>query len=632
MLFSYTPSRSTPPGAYVAPGNCFFLKTLPGLLAAVLLFCGSPAFGEDVHWIGGEGNWFAGTIGNLNWSTGSHPKYSNDNVFITNGGTAKITSNGSINDSYPAITVGGKPVTAGIGDTSTVILDSSGKLSGTSIRLGVFAGKTGVINVSDHSSLLANGSLYIGNTAGATGIVTLDSNSSISVGTELNIGHYGSGTLTLAGGSTASIPGYPFYATMYLARNPGSDGTLNILDSTFNYSTKTVHAATAANTSATICVQNNSTFTGGAMNLATAANTIGMLDINRSAVILSGSLNAGTGPGTADNPSEVAINITNGGSLNTQGNNAIGIGSYNHTEVFVDGGSLQFGANLALGGGANSEATLSLHNATIEGQNLYAGGSGSLPDVYVLGSGSAINLTGNYNTTNLMNTHFLFDSTDTGTSAINTSSTDANSINLDGDHIVSAWGMAYQNIENVFTLYTGQEDSFSGSFSLTQAPGMKIADNDASSGTLKVGFDTGELDTWDLNSQIRFTPGDTSHGWVYIIGKAEFGFAATYEFGIPVDRTMADTLVEYLESGLSGTGASVFISKIEGSQVVLELPSEFFAAGEYNIIGWGLSHFNAINETSVTLLNMTHVPEPSTWLMLLPGLVGVVYLHRRRNV
>lgn len=652
MLFFYSNSRNTLSGGLAASGLGFFLNCAKFFFAALLIFCTSQAMAANVYWNVATGNWYYSDYFltdpvNPNWDTGIQPTISVDDVYIINDGTALMYNRGYMDPIYyyPSVTVGSV-------NTSTVNISGFTTLKAEHLHLGADQNTTGVINASDAAGLYTYIDGYIGQAAGSTGIVTLHLGATFgAMGNEFNIGYSGSGTMRFTDGSkttSSSTMNYPFTATVYLARNSGSDGTLDIYDSIFDYGTKTLYAATTASTSATIRVYNtlgygvgqglissySGTFVGGDMNLATAATTTGVLDINRGMVVLSGALNAGTGNGTPVRTGDLKIDIVNSGSLTMAGNSSIGTGNYVGSVVNIDGGTLNFGTNLALGGGTGSSTLVNIHAATVTGENLYAGGAAAKPDVYVLGSGSTIQLTGTYNAANLLDTHFLLDSTDAGTSAINTSSMATNTINLAGEHVVSAWGMAYQDISHIFTLYSTQRSgSYINDFSLTDAPGMKIVDNGATSGTFKVGFDTDPvtgIDTWDLDSQISFTPGDDTHGWVYIIGQVHFGFTATYDFDGPADRAMVDALIEYLQNGLSGGNTTVYLSKIEGSQVTLELPSELFAAGEYDVLGWGLSHFNAVNGTNITLLDVKHVPEPATWAMLLAGLCGMVWLRRRK--
>ena len=152
-----------------------------------------------------------------NWSFGAAP-VSGDDVFVSNGGTAMLSS---------AATVMRLDLAA-LSNSATGTFTVQGGTGSLTVTTDVTVGEdgTGTLNVgSTGSGIVADTNGIIGEFAGSNGTATVSGTGSTwSNSGDLNIGQTGTGTLNIQTGGTVSAGG-----VVTIARDAGSVGTLNLL-------------------------------------------------------------------------------------------------------------------------------------------------------------------------------------------------------------------------------------------------------------------------------------------------------------------------------------------------------------------------------------------------------------------
>ena len=348
-----------------------------------------------------------------NWTPGIVPTAADD-VVMSNGGTATVTTSDAASTATIATTGGNGTVAVQTGGTLSVGLIFLGSSVGTVGTLSVtgpnanLSGVTSLIvgNVGGSAgnfSITAGGfanpqNLVIGDSATSVGLATIDGASSLEMETSLVVGASGTGTLTISGGGTTSVT-----QTTSVAQVAGSTGTININNTGSTLITQGVAGGLGTSTltfnGGTLqAIANNAGFISGLTNviLNPGGGTINsngfILTIPAPQTLSGGGILTKTGLGTLNLSS---ANSYTGGTLLTSGtlglgnNTSLGTGSMTFNGATT---SLQAIANgLVLGNAINftTNGIIDTQTNTLTLTGLIAGG-GSLTKI---GSG-ALNITG----------------------------------------------------------------------------------------------------------------------------------------------------------------------------------------------------------------------------------------------
>lgn len=352
------------------------------------------------------------------------------------------------------------------------------------------------------------------------------------------------------------------------------------------------------------------------------------------------------------------LNITDGAQMvvNSPGSGNLCIGKYNSTGIINVSGTgsllesrnfLHFGhfggtgiINITDGGTVKSATTIfvldgagiiNITDGTLQATQLYTNGTNGALNVF--GDGSTISLSTNFNKgTQKLASNFYIDSTVPGTSAVNVNAATAGNIDLAGGHRVTAWGFAAQDSGGTFELFTGRNTAnFTGTFSLADAPNLKII-SPGTDGHFVLGF-ADDTPIWDLDTEWIFYPDadKTYAGWVKVTGTQQWEITAKFIFPDSTPPGMVDVFLAYLNNGLAASGSGFSLKSRDETSAEFMLPSDFLAATALDMLGWGVLHFNETYGTDIRLRSLTHIPEPTTWIMLLMGGMAIFRL-RKTNV
>ncbi len=282
--------------------------------------------------------------------------------------------------------------------------------------------------------------------------------------------------------------------------------------------------------------------------------------------------------------------------------------------------------------------TVNIINGTAEAQNL------TLSSV-VLNISNATLAVGGLDFSGAETIHFFLGAngastiTATGTVSFADNSVDASAAT---PHIISAYGFMAFDADavdnNSYTLYSA--NSVQGAFSSTSPFHF-----DRSSTDLKIRFKDSAMTHWDLDVDSHRVF-ETTDGWVKL-GPApaeEEGGETPPEYTDSVDlmATFLNTklspadieaLKAYIQAGNPGGMNITFADDFDDTgKAIIHLDSG------YNVIGWGLTAFNSMYGTGVTLGSLelmdstSGVPEPATWMLLLLGGMGLAVCFRKKTM
>ena len=258
------------------------------------------------------------------------------------------------------------------------------------------AGGTGTVNVLAGGTLLGQGAIYLGrdNASGGTGTLNISgtgSNVTLTTASDaLFVGYTGTGALNISNGGQLTNDGYA-----YVGHQPGSSGTV-IIDGAgsvwTSFGPATViggNDGNAAGGTGGVTVRNGGTF-----------NTFDALLGNDLDGVSKGTVNV-TGAGSTWNANSIfvgyagtgTLNITNGGTVNTNGSLSIAECFCSTGTLNVSGRStLAIGGNLLIGNSGTGTMTVSgAGTAVTTGGDLSAGVSGTATLTIRDGASVAIN-------------------------------------------------------------------------------------------------------------------------------------------------------------------------------------------------------------------------------------------------
>lgn len=589
--------------------RCFLLAILFALVAQ------NAALAVDQYWNVAEGEW--NVVSNWTSATPRVPTM-NDKAYVDNGYTVNITG-------YEVVS----PLTV---VTGYLNVRDGGYLnmvpsSARELWIAQHENSYGEVNVTGAGSALRTSGFHAGYGEGSTAYINVSDGAIVTSTTtisSLGTGINSYGELNVTGEGTE------FNANIWtIAKGAGSTAVCNVLDGAKLACSSTLYLAYSNNADASLTVSGSGSLVSASTAFRMGYPTSSVGTVTQVAVLDGGKISAANIHLQGTNN---ALLISGEGStFEGTSNFSVGNTSGSTTTIdLLDHAIFSITGNVGLAV-ENTNTTVNIRESTFHSGVVSSSGNNSSVDMNILLSGSDIQMT----SISGANTHFYFDSTSKGTSAIAVTSTAVNAINLNGEHIVNAYGFAVQNVDNVFTLYSGQTNSYTGTFSMEKAPGMVVVSNgktdDQNAGLFQVGFDQESTPVWDLKTETLFTPDDGNAGWVILKGEPKFNFIATFDLGTTATSSLANALLNHLNSGLSGSGALFMLVGTGENTASYLLSREFFANNDYNVLGWGLTYFNEQNGTNVSLLNIVHNPEPSTWVLLLSGFGGVAVMWRRRK-
>ncbi len=397
-------------------------------------------------------------------------------------------------------------------------------------------------------------------------------------------------------------------------------GTLNVNDGALLKSTATATIGNKATGVGTATITGTGTL-WKTQSLNVGGGGFGLLNIHDSAGVQS------------DGASTVGTTASGSGYVDVYGkgsfwaiNQSLTVGSAGTGRVFIhEDAELSGSGTVIVGGAAGSRGWLDVENARITAHNM-EGSAAQTGKFNILGSGSTISLTGDYNRGQNLGTYFYVDSTVEGTTAIHVQG----DVDLTGTTYFAAYGMAVQDPNRRFDLYQAG-GSITGELT---APEMKVVSAPGDK-TVTVAFDDSAYPVWDISTQPYFFPdADREYmGWVKVTGEpinANIHAYFTYN-GNRLKESVYEAFVAYINHGLSASGYAAEVFGRSDNGVDFTIPVDLFADASFQMLGWGLDYFNDLHGSNISLQYLYHAPEPATWILLLLGGAAVAVLRKTRN-
>ena len=605
----------------------------------------------------------------------------NGETNITHGGMLDTPSQfyiASDGTSQLNITEGGRVSVGGVtsvgwlaGSHGTVHVDGLGSL----LQMGnIFVGYTGTgtMNITDGGQAVNSGIGTVGNLAGGVGTVNVDGGDSrwdirlVSAGTAMSIGDNGRGTMNITNGGRVSLVNAAagIHGGAVIGHVTNGAGTVNVDGPGSGWETGNLAVANLGRGTMNI--------SGGGTVYSTGESTIGVY----SAGI--GEVNV-TGPGSQWDITRSLIvgaagrgtmNITDGGVVRSHGadngNSFIGTSAAGDGLVYIsgagslwdntpdaqystpymiigyvgrgrvvvtDGGKYESSVPIIVGGPTvTSRGFLDVRAGIIRAYEI----SGFTGKFNILGAGSDILFSHGFNlNATPLETWFYVDSTPDGTSTINVNS---GTVPLSGGTFhVNAYGFAARNSADTFDVFTTSGGaSHSGAFT---APQIKTVA--APADTIRVAFKEDDLPVWNLDTEeYYYVPyAQRYDGWVETTGTPLYDIIVRFDMGAGRPTYgLVNILTDYLRNGMEGSNHVLTLTAagMESGSFYADfyLSCEILLSGEYNVLGWGLDHFNDLNNADVSVLFLRcgapPVPEPGTYVMLLVG-AGFIFYRRLVN-
>ncbi len=491
-------------------------------------------------------------------------------------------------------------------------------------------GHAGVANVSGNlSKWIVGGALTVGNTYNGT--LNVADGGTVEATTQLVVGNTGHGGNDMIGvvnlsGTTSKIDSKGITVI-------GNEtyGTVNITDGAKFYSRGESYVGRMQNGNGTVNISGqNSIWNAEYQTINIGVSGYGRMNLYEGGHAVSQTGNVATGSGGTGYVDIMGLN-----SRWSVMADAV-VGGVGKGRVYAhDKGTLAVSGNLTIGGSSStSRGWVDLENGHIINAPRIEGGTGKTGKLNLLGPGSTVLPLSGYNLNGNLGTYFYVDSSTTGTSAITIAN--GGTINLGGITYVSAYGMAVQTIDNEFLVYklNPSLSSYTGTF---HAPEMKVISDYQTTGEVIVTFDQdgagNAYPVWDIHTQPFFWVGDGREymGWVNVTGDPHYEtFQAYYTYnGETISDSVYQAFVAYINNGLSESGQAILGADRSSEGVLFHFSVDMFT--DYQMLGWGLDHFNDLYDSNISLLYLSHVPEPSTWLMLLSGTAAMVIIRKKRK-
>ena len=549
------------------------------VLSVVLMigwFVATPrqAFATSRTWLlSGTGDWNSGE----NWSDGLVPSSSN-NAFVDNGGTVNVPE--GVSGTASTLYLGYK-------GTGSLSLTGGSLKTANGCYLGYNPGSSGTATIT--SGTWNAGCFYVGNSGAGTLNINGGLVSSTNSSTSSCIGVGATGTVTVTSGTWNA-------GTVYVG-NQGA-GTLNIdgglVSSTYSSIGKGGPSGTVTVTSGT----------WNAGNLTVGDSKKGTLTIGGSGVV-----NIGNGTGTlslsASTGSVGTLNMGDGTSVGTLNATSISIGNGNATVNFNHAGNYTFN------------------------QQLLTGNLGNL-SMNKLGSGTTT-LTGNTQTSSV--------SVSAGELSVSGSLGANTTVSVSAGAVLSGSGTIHSGVFVNGTLKGSLHTwtlSGSGLVSPGNSPGILTATSINPTGGMSFAFEFTLANTNPIYSNALASGNDILH----LTGASPFS-----------DNLTADNLISiYLQSAVAGDsyfgGFFTGLSDPQLEAVIQNAKFAFFVEDDVNgtitfnekkyssisaaLIEMGTTQVNGANFADGTVngstLKLMVVPEPSTWWMLMGGMVILICL------
>lgn len=554
----------------------------------------------------------------------------------------------------------------------TVNLTNGATWSTTTLNVGYSNGGLGTLTIDGAGSkVTTTGKATLGLGMYSAGYVTL-SDSGVWDTADLDVGGWGYGTLTIPTGTTvnttgtATIGAAAYYANSVVhltggtwnlnAANTltiGKDGIGKLLiDGSSGSSSYPIQLGVGASGKGTleISTAGNSWTTNGLMELGLAGT--GELHIRNGAVVTTNNIKIGgdiaTGRGVVDVGDKFGKDTGNVHSEWVPNIPVvIGAGAGEGVVSVNNNGILNLPKQTVTVGSATvkNHAALGVEGTGVFAAKTIVGGAGKGGEVHVVGTKANITLENSYNTGGNLNTYFYVNSKLGGNPG------DANAmiqvsegtIDLDGTHYIVASGMAVQGLDSTFFIYdAGENVNYTGTY---ESPNSYVVSGQTTGGTLEVGFKTDAFDRWHYDQAFVYDPtfsSDPNHkysGWVHVYPTS---FATPNEHDIVWARFytgdddmtipgLYDAFVDYIVAGLESSGYVGNVVGRDATGITFAMDIYHFEQQGYRLIGWNTEWFNTHYGTNISLASLSHIPEPSTWVMLLMGVGGLMAVRRRKK-
>lgn len=538
----------------------------------------------------------------------------------------------SIQDS----TISAQSLKVGSGSTGTGTVD----ISGTEISLsGDFIASRGATTISEKSSVVSSVGSFSGGVSGLNSSFTLDD--STFSGTDFNVN---GGTTALQNGAVASLRGT-------VSVNNGAE--LSVLSG----SILNVNGAFSVNSNSTALVGDEAELRASSVTIAGANSgsiTVsgGRVDTNELTIRTTGTNADRAQKLVIENGGQVAVSnsfwffssaenqavleIKSGGRFTTTSNVFVADNGSSTGTIIIDGGTMESGSNtsewIRLGHWGGFNLTVTNGGRFISNQitamsytrDSNVGGTGeiNLSGGGELISGSTVAIGNNSRgdvAVNYTNTELGFGKiTAVSSIAINTPTT---TINFDPQSLAMAVNYDYDPV-NGQTLMKGSSIT-SGAWTVGETKnGWKVASNAAGNEIYAQRAD---------DSQGTFNVGDSivlgtalGSGWFYINPSSDPYLMTLNTIGLS-DMTQTEAFADSLNEQFS-----VLTATAEEANTILLSGFELRNTGV--AFSWDFSQLAGFTDVKLSGGMAQSVPEPSTWVLLVLGAVGIGLIRKRRPV
>ncbi len=560
-------------------------------------------------------------VGNVTVTNGTWETKGTLDIGLMGEGTLTVSGSNALVKSTDISTIGTNPPLRNGEVGGEVKIEAGGKWETTVLNVGEEG--IGTLTISGSSSkVTTTGVATIGSGMNGEGTVTLDGGQwDLGAGNTLIVGRAGKGTLEISGSIVTS--NYQILVGM----EPSGYGLIDV--------SKPGESWTTTN------------------NLTVGLEGTGEIHIRKGASVRSEGdviVGAGYGRGVVDVGDKYGKDVTENGGVGVSSKwvvtdplmigNSVGQGvvAVNPNGEMVAKQTITVGSDMT-----KNNASIGVEGGTLTAPTI-VGGAGKGGQVFVVGTNANITLDQGYNAGGNLTTYFYVNSelndVSGGTSAINVT---GGQINLNGTHHIAAHGMSFQGLDSTFEIYnTGANVGYTGTYT---SPDSYVVSGQATGENLVVGFSHENFPTWHYHQTFVYDPtfsDDPNHkytGWVHVYPTS---FATPSEHDIVwahfitngagmLEGDVYTAFVEYINAGLKDSGYKGVVVSNNNDGITFAIDIYHFEQQGYRLIGWSTEWFNNHYGTDISLASLTHIPEPTTWIMLILGAMGLMAVRRRKK-
>lgn len=343
------------------------------------------------------------------------------------------------------------------------------------------------------------------------------------------------------------------------------------------------------------------------MGMGDAMTSTASYDISGGELSLRESIYLGSGTNNASNP-KATMSVSGTAKVNVGGDILLGEDAYDPGALFLKDSGRPY---------PDSHAYVIPGELTISGGEINVGGqiatnAAGKGTVNILGSRAAINV-GDYN----IGTGDLVTSGTLDRGGLSTINAERN-VHITAYTVDMPSGFHSLGTDTIVLAKAGSSLSGSGDPLVNNT--VYDFQNTSDSNTLKYTIASADYE-WDLMAETTFSETGELKGTLRVEGVGT-DLLARFVGLDSNDSGMVDALVAYLNSATLDSGAK-FHATSDGDII---LSAGYLGAEGYAYFAWDLSGFNG---GAITLQGFDEIPEPATWLMLLLGAAGVLWLRKR---